>query len=249
MFCGVPDIFSFFGEICAFGARWAIRASTTRPGGPAGAARAFIEVYQGAPPKCASCGAPQLDPATPLHPVSLNVDSRDAERADGTRQPGKTGCRGVAGSSCGAPQEARFGGAPRDSSKNARAAPSGPPGRVVDARIAHRAPNGQISRAHSSFLRRGSAGDRTANTCRGLAGAVIRGEIAAEHVWIDLRNPKVDLLESRVYNSRNVNLPRYAPSPFASPYRHVHTHDGGRTLKRPKNQPIIMFLSNQNNRS
>jgi hypothetical protein len=78
---GVPDIFSFFGEICPFGARWAIRASTTRPGGPAGAARAFIEVYRGAPPKCASCGAPQLDPATPLHPVSLNVDSRDGSLA------------------------------------------------------------------------------------------------------------------------------------------------------------------------
>jgi len=56
-------------EICPFGARWAIRASTTHPGGPDGAARAFIEVSRGAPPKRASCGAPQLDPATPLHPV------------------------------------------------------------------------------------------------------------------------------------------------------------------------------------
>jgi len=57
----------------------------------------------------------------------------------------ETGCRGVAGSSCGAPQEAHFGGAPRYTSINARAAPAGPPGRVVDARIAHRAPNGQTS--------------------------------------------------------------------------------------------------------
>jgi hypothetical protein len=57
----------------------------------------------------------------------------------------ETGCRGVAGSSCGGPQEAHFGGAPRDISINARAAPAGPPGCVVDAGIAHRAPNGQIS--------------------------------------------------------------------------------------------------------
>ena len=68
-----------------------------------------------------------------------------AQRRLTRRQPGKTGCRGVAGSSCGAPQEARFGGAPRNTSINARAAPAGPPGRVVDARIAHRAPSGQIS--------------------------------------------------------------------------------------------------------
>jgi hypothetical protein len=71
---------------------------------------------------------------------SLNVDRR---------QPGKTGCRGSSGSSCGAPQEARFCRAPRDTSINARGALAGPPGRVVDARIAHCAPNGQIS----SFLR------------------------------------------------------------------------------------------------
>ena len=65
------------------------------------------------------------------------------------RQPSNTWCKGAAGSSCGAPLEARFGGAPRDTSTNVRVAPAGPIGRVVDARIAHRAPNGQTS----SFLR------------------------------------------------------------------------------------------------
>jgi len=85
-----------------------------------------------------------------------------------------TGCRGVAGSSCGAPQEAHFGGAPRYTSINARAAPAGPPGRVVDARIAHRAPNGQISTKNEKYLalrqkhvRRGSLHVRLRTACSG----------------------------------------------------------------------------------
>jgi hypothetical protein len=102
-------------------------------------ARALIDVSRAAPPKRASSGVPQLDPPAVEQPVVPNVASR---------QPGKTLCKGAAGSSCGAPLKARFGGAPRDSSVNVRTVPALPPGLVVDARIAHPAPNGQ----RSSFL-------------------------------------------------------------------------------------------------
>jgi len=99
----------------------------------------LTEESRGAPPKRASSDAPQLDPAAPLHHV-----------LPGYRLPtlGTTGCSTAGGSSCRTPLGARFGGAPRDTYVNTRAAPAGPPGRVVDARIAHCAPKGQ----RSSFL-------------------------------------------------------------------------------------------------
>jgi len=151
--CTAPEEARCAREICPFGARRAIHASTTHPGGPDGAARAFIEVSRGAPPKRASCGAPQLDPATP-RPRDPATPSCQEPAAARESTLSETGCRGVAGSSCGAPQEAHFGGAPRYTSIHARAAPAGPPGRVVDARIAHRAPNGQTSPKNKKYLAR-----------------------------------------------------------------------------------------------
>jgi len=77
----------------------------------------MIAVSRGAPPKRASSGARQLDPAAPLHHVLPGCRLATL---------GTTGCSTAGGSSCGAPLEARFGGAPRDTSIKARAAPAGP---------------------------------------------------------------------------------------------------------------------------